>query len=38
MYCDGKARSLVRFEDLRKAVIELKAASLRVIATTRVMI
>ena len=37
MYFEGKARSLVRFEDLRKAVIKWEAASLRVIATTRVM-
>ena len=37
MCFDGKARSLVRFEDLCKAMIELKAASLRVIAPTRVM-
>ena len=37
MCFEGKARSLVRFEDLCKAVIEWETAPLRVIATIRVM-
>ena len=37
MCFEFKARSLVRFEDLCKAMIEWETASLRVIATIRVM-